>query len=80
MSRENTTGAVRFLKKQKRIFSFSVNKIGSAVTFRCPICLTDSDRVAQLSMGMESAFHLDSASLDYAFNPCGHVASQRTVR
>ncbi|MFH4982746.1 hypothetical protein AB6A40_009455 [Gnathostoma spinigerum] len=31
-------------------------------------------------MGMESAFHLDSDALDYAFNPCGHVASLSTVR
>lgn len=60
--------------------NWGVNKTGSVVTFRCPICLTDSDRVAQLTMGMESAFHLDSDALDYAFNPCGHVASCRTVR
>uniref|UniRef100_A0A1I8C2F0 Pellino n=1 Tax=Meloidogyne hapla TaxID=6305 RepID=A0A1I8C2F0_MELHA len=53
---------------------------GSAVTFRCPICLVDSERVAQLTMGMESAFHLDSGLLEYSFNPCGHMASKRTVR
>lgn len=29
---------------------------------------------------MEAAFHLDSGLLDYAFNPCGHIASNRTVR
>lgn len=49
-------------------------------SFRCPICMIESERVIQLTMGMESAFHLDSDSLDYAFNPCGHVASFATVR
>uniref|UniRef100_A0A1I7XVL9 Pellino n=1 Tax=Heterorhabditis bacteriophora TaxID=37862 RepID=A0A1I7XVL9_HETBA len=49
-------------------------------TFKCPICLAESERVIQLTMGMESSFHLDSGSLDYAFNPCGHVASFSTVR
>lgn len=47
---------------------------------KCPICLLESERVIQLTMGMQAAFHLDSGSLDYAFNPCGHVASLRTVR
>uniref|UniRef100_A0A914EFH5 Pellino n=1 Tax=Acrobeloides nanus TaxID=290746 RepID=A0A914EFH5_9BILA len=48
--------------------------------FKCPICLTESERVIQLCMGMESAFHLDSSALDFCFNPCGHVASLATVR
>ncbi|PAV62866.1 hypothetical protein WR25_15929 [Diploscapter pachys] len=48
--------------------------------FKCPICLLESERVLQLTMGMECAFHLDSGSLDHAFNPCGHVASLKTVR
>ncbi|CAK5024509.1 unnamed protein product [Meloidogyne enterolobii] len=60
--------------------NWGVQKNGSAVTFRCPICLVDSERVAQLTMGMESAFHLDSGLLEYSFNPCGHMASKRTVR
>ncbi|KAK5981402.1 E3 ubiquitin-protein ligase pellino [Trichostrongylus colubriformis] len=49
-------------------------------SYKCPICLAESERVIQLTMGMESAFHLDSGSLDHAFNPCGHVASLNTVR
>uniref|UniRef100_A0AC34G668 Protein pellino n=1 Tax=Panagrolaimus sp. ES5 TaxID=591445 RepID=A0AC34G668_9BILA len=53
---------------------------GNVTKFKCPICMIDSERVIQLTMGMESAFHLDSESLDYAFNPCGHVASLQTVR
>lgn len=48
--------------------------------FKCPICMIESERVIQLSMGMESAFHLDSEPLGHAFNPCGHVASLSTVR
>jgi pellino protein len=53
---------------------------GNVTKFKCPICMIDSERVIQLTMGMESAFHLDSESLDYSFNPCGHVASLQTVR
>ena len=52
----------------------------SQTAFRCPICMAESERIIQLTMGMESAFHLDSDLLDYAFNPCGHVASHATVR
>uniref|UniRef100_A0A7E5A0E6 Protein pellino n=1 Tax=Panagrellus redivivus TaxID=6233 RepID=A0A7E5A0E6_PANRE len=48
--------------------------------FKCPICICESDKVIELTMGMESAFHLDSEALEYAFNPCGHVASHRTVQ
>lgn len=53
---------------------------GSATVFRCPICMTESEKVVKLAMGMEAAFHLDSDRLNYAFNPCGHVASFTTVR
>ncbi|PIO63922.1 Pellino [Teladorsagia circumcincta] len=49
-------------------------------SYKCPICLAESERVIQLTMGMESSFHLDSGDLDHAFNPCGHVASLNTVR
>jgi pellino protein len=59
--------------------NWGVQKTGNSITFRCPICLVDSERVAQLTMGMETAFHLDSSLLEYSFNPCGHMASKRTV-
>lgn len=60
---------------------WGLNSIGDNGTlYKCPICLVDSTKVLQLVMGMESAFHLDSDVLDYAFNPCGHVASLSTVR
>ncbi|KAL3101262.1 hypothetical protein niasHT_028018 [Heterodera trifolii] len=59
--------------------TWGVNKCGSITTFRCPICMVDSKGVAKLIMGMESVFHLDSDCLKYSFNPCGHVASFRTV-
>lgn len=55
-----------------------VSNVGTS--YKCPICLLDSTKIIQLVMGMESAFHLDSDTLDYAFNPCGHVASFSTVR
>ncbi|CAG9540928.1 unnamed protein product [Cercopithifilaria johnstoni] len=56
------------------------DKSKGGTLYKCPICLVDSSKIIQLIMGMESAFHLDSDSLDYAFNPCGHVASLSTVR
>uniref|UniRef100_A0A915DJ34 Protein pellino n=1 Tax=Ditylenchus dipsaci TaxID=166011 RepID=A0A915DJ34_9BILA len=57
------------------------NSNSCSTTFKCPICMNDSEKVIQLTMGMESAFHIDSDSLDYAFNPCKwHVASLATVR
>ncbi|EJW80930.1 hypothetical protein WUBG_08160, partial [Wuchereria bancrofti] len=56
------------------------DKSESGILYKCPICLVDSSKIIQLVMGMESAFHLDSDTLDYAFNPCGHVASLSTVR
>ncbi|KAF7633263.1 hypothetical protein Mgra_00007364 [Meloidogyne graminicola] len=59
--------------------NWGVEKNGSTLKFKCPICLVVSDNIAQLTMGMESAFHLDSGLLEYAFNPCGHMASKRTV-
>uniref|UniRef100_A0A915J8T8 Pellino n=1 Tax=Romanomermis culicivorax TaxID=13658 RepID=A0A915J8T8_ROMCU len=46
---------------------------------RCPMCNTESGRIIQLTMGMEPTFHLDSSALNYAFNPCGHIASEKTV-
>jgi len=45
----------------------------------CPICLKVGP-VAQLSMGLESAFWVDCEPPTYAFNPCGHMASEKTVR
>uniref|UniRef100_A0A0N5ANV5 Protein pellino n=1 Tax=Syphacia muris TaxID=451379 RepID=A0A0N5ANV5_9BILA len=56
------------------------HNVSNMPLYTCPICRMDSNRVIQLVMGMESAFHLDSESLNYAFNPCGHVASFATVR
>lgn len=53
---------------------------GGMARFKCPICMIESERVIQLTMGMEPCFHLDSEELSYAFNPCGHVASLQTVR
>uniref|UniRef100_A0A0K0FVT8 Protein pellino (inferred by orthology to a D. melanogaster protein) n=1 Tax=Strongyloides venezuelensis TaxID=75913 RepID=A0A0K0FVT8_STRVS len=52
---------------------------GSTTAYKCPLCLVDSKKVIQLVMGMESAFHLDSDTLEYCFNPCGHMASKSTV-
>ncbi|CAG9105541.1 unnamed protein product [Plutella xylostella] len=45
---------------------------------RCPMCLTDGP-VVRVCMGIEPAFYVDVAPPTYAFNPCGHMASERTV-
>jgi len=44
----------------------------------CPICLSVGT-VAKLSMGLEPSFYVDSGPLTHVFNPCGHMASERTV-
>lgn len=45
----------------------------------CPICLSVGT-VAKLSMGLEPSFYVDSGPLTHVFNPCGHTASERTIR
>lgn len=45
----------------------------------CPICLSVGT-VVKLSMGLEPSFYVDSGPLTHVFNPCGHMASERTVR
>lgn len=45
----------------------------------CPICFS-SGTVAKLSMGLEPSFYVDSGPLTHVFNPCGHMASEKTIR
>eukprot|EP00118_Oscarella_pearsei_P002920 m.12195 g.12195 ORF g.12195 m.12195 type:complete len:441 (+) comp23867_c0_seq3:116-1438(+) len=45
----------------------------------CPLCRTIGPYV-KLKFGIESAFYVDTASQSYAFVPCGHVASEKTVK
>jgi len=45
----------------------------------CPICLSVGT-VAKLSMGLEPSFYVDSGPLTHVFNPCGHMASERTIK
>ncbi|XP_067001254.2 protein pellino-like [Anabrus simplex] len=45
----------------------------------CPVCWTMGP-VVKLCMGMEPAFYVDSGPLTFAFNPCGHMASEKTVK
>ncbi|KAI6213643.1 hypothetical protein M3Y94_00174300 [Aphelenchoides besseyi] len=56
------------------------NGVENTPAYKCPICMIESERVLQLTMGMESAFHLDLANLDHSFNPCGCMVSQTTAR
>ncbi|KAH9630815.1 hypothetical protein HF086_001043 [Spodoptera exigua] len=46
---------------------------------RCPMCLT-AGSVVRVCMGIEPAFYVDAGPPTYAFNPCGHMASERTVK
>jgi len=48
-------------------------------TKTCPMCLKPSE-VAQLCMGAEPGFYVDCQPPDYCFVPCGHMASERSVR
>lgn len=45
----------------------------------CPICLSVGT-VAKLSMGLEPSFYIDSGPLTHVFNPCGHMASEETIK
>ncbi|KAL5009216.1 hypothetical protein ScPMuIL_014797 [Solemya velum] len=45
----------------------------------CPICLTDGPFI-KLQMGCELSLCVDSALPSYCFSPCGHMASENTVR
>ncbi|XP_049862758.1 protein pellino-like isoform X8 [Schistocerca gregaria] len=44
----------------------------------CPVCL-EYGPTARLSLGIEAAFYVDRGPLQYAFNPCGHIANKKTV-
>lgn len=45
----------------------------------CPICMTVGT-VARLTIGIEPSFYVDSGQLTHSFNPCGHMASERTAK
>lgn len=45
----------------------------------CPMCMCMGP-VVKLTTGIEPSFCLDCLPPTYAFNPCGHMASDATVR
>ncbi|XP_078316176.1 protein pellino-like [Crassostrea virginica] len=45
----------------------------------CPLCLKDGTFI-KLKMGCELSFYADSDPPTHCFNPCGHMASEKTVR
>lgn len=49
------------------------------VTRKCPMCLV-AGAVVKLSMGIEPAFYVDNGPPTYAFSPCGHMATEKTVK
>ncbi|XP_074599264.1 E3 ubiquitin-protein ligase pellino [Brevipalpus obovatus] len=48
-------------------------------TRTCPMCLSATP-VVKLSMGIEPSFYVECSTPSFAFNPCGHMASEKTVR
>jgi len=46
---------------------------------KCPICL-ELGPVVKVCMGLEPAFYVDSGPPTFAFNPCGHMATEKTVK
>ncbi|XP_053375046.1 protein pellino-like [Mercenaria mercenaria] len=45
----------------------------------CPLCLTVSPFV-KLKMGAELSLYVDNEHPTYCFSPCGHMASEKTVK
>lgn len=45
----------------------------------CPMCLK-AGSIVKLCMGIEPSFYVDCGPPTYAFNPCGHMASEKTVK
>ncbi|KAJ1521627.1 hypothetical protein ONE63_003274 [Megalurothrips usitatus] len=57
---------------------------GSSLPATCPTCYKKST-AQKLCMGMEPAFYVDDITNDsdpklFAFNPCGHIATEKTVK
>ncbi|KAJ9592073.1 hypothetical protein L9F63_001382 [Diploptera punctata] len=46
---------------------------------RCPMCL-EMGPVVKLCMGIEPTFYVDAGAPTFAFNPCGHMATEKTVK
>lgn len=47
----------------------------------CPMCLKESSSVVKLCMGIEPSFYVDTKDTGpYCFNPCGHMATENTVK
>lgn len=46
---------------------------------KCPICLTLGP-IVKVCMGLEPAFYVDTGLPSFAFNPCGHMATEKTVK
>ncbi|KAK6181044.1 hypothetical protein SNE40_008984 [Patella caerulea] len=53
--------------------------LDSESTRTCPLCLTVGPFV-KLQMGCELSLYMDSEHPTFCFNPCGHVASEKTVK
>ncbi|KAF7988571.1 hypothetical protein HCN44_001144 [Aphidius gifuensis] len=50
----------------------------NSTTRKCPMC-HGTGPVVKLCMGNEPAFYVDEGPPNYAFNPCGHMANEKTV-
>ncbi|XP_037576089.1 protein pellino-like isoform X1 [Dermacentor silvarum] len=52
---------------------------GASNVRTCPMCLKKGP-VVKLCVGIEPAFYVDNDPPNHAFNPCGHMASEKTVK
>ena len=43
-------------------------------------CVFQLGPVVKVFMGLEPAFYVDSGPPTFAFNPCGHMATEKTVK
>ncbi|XP_066996270.1 protein pellino-like [Anabrus simplex] len=50
-----------------------------SLSYMCLLCRSVGP-VVKLRMGMEPAFYVDYGPPTFAFNPCGHMASEKTVK
>lgn len=54
-------------------------KEGDSINNKCPVCYLSGSCI-KLYMGLEPAFYADYGPPVCAFNPCGHMATEKTVK
>ena len=47
--------------------------------YPCPVCRSKGP-VVKLSVGMETGYYVDRGPLTHCFDPCGHIATEKTIK